>query len=64
MQTQAELRIDSHSLVGEGPIWDGKKEVLYWVDIMGHKLHIYDPVGDVNTTLGVGQPVGTVVPRA
>ena len=64
MQTQVELRVDSHSVIGEGPIWDGQKQVLYWVDIMGHKLHIYDPVRDENATLDVGQPVGTVVPRA
>lgn len=64
MAPQVELLIDSHSLVGEGPIWDDERQVLYWVDIMGYLLHLYDPVKRENAAIDVGQPVGTVVPRA
>lgn len=40
---KAELLLDSKSLLGEGPIWDWKKQLLFWVDIEGCRLHRYDP---------------------
>lgn len=63
MTRSVELCVDSHSILGEGPSWDGENQVLYWVDIMGHKLHRYDPARRSNDTFDVGQPVGAVVPR-
>jgi len=27
--------------LGEGPIWSVKEQALYWVDILGHRLHRY-----------------------
>src|SRR5262245_47344755 len=60
---EVELRVDARALVGEGPIWDVERQVLYWVDILSHKLYIYDPVKDESTAFDVGQAVGTVVPR-
>jgi xylono-1,5-lactonase len=32
---------DAHALLGEGPLWSEKDQALYWVDILGHKLHRY-----------------------
>jgi xylono-1,5-lactonase len=32
---------DAHALLGEGPLWSEKEQALYWVDILGHKLHRY-----------------------
>lgn len=63
MSSSVELCVDSHSVLGEGPVWDSENQVLYWVDIMGAKLHRYDPARDTNETFDIGQPVGTVVPR-
>ena len=60
---EVELRVDARALVGEGPIWDIERQVLYWVDILSHKLYIYDPVKDENQAFDIGQAVGTVVPR-
>ena len=34
MTIDVELLVDAHANVGEGPIWDEQKQVLYWVDIM------------------------------
>ena len=61
---EVELVVDAHAVVGEGPIWDGQKGVLYWVDIMANKLHIYDHGSGADVEHDVGQPVGTVVQRA
>ena len=63
MSKQAELLVDFHAKVGEGPLWDEQAQVLYWVDIMGHQLCVFDPATGANTTIDVGQPVGTVVVR-
>ena len=62
MKSTAELVLDSHAALGEGPIWDDEKQVLYWVDILGNTLNAYDPVKHENQVYDVGQHVGTVVP--
>lgn len=62
--TTAELCIDAHTILGEGPIWDEEANCLYWVDISGRKLFRYDPARQENISFDIGQPVGTVVPRA
>jgi sugar lactone lactonase YvrE len=49
--------------LGEGAIWDADRRVLYWVDILGCQVHIYDPGTGEDRVLDVGQYVGTVVPR-
>ena len=60
---QADLALDARALLGEGPIWDARAGVLYWVDISGCKVHIFTPATGADRALDVGQPVGTVVPR-
>ena len=64
MSLEAELLIDAHALVGEGPIWDADANVLWWVDIMSSELYAYDPQTGENRKWDVGQHVGTVVQRA
>ena len=60
---QATLALDARALLGEGPIWDARAGVLYWVDISGCKVHIFTPATGADRAIDVGQPVGTVVPR-
>jgi sugar lactone lactonase YvrE len=64
MSDAVELLINAQCLVGEGPIWDDEKQVLYWVDILNSTLFIYDPATAENRAFNIGQHVGTVVPRA
>lgn len=59
--TEAKLLLDTKSTLGEGPLWDEREGVLYWVNILENKLHRYNPKTDVNETFDVGQHVGTVV---
>ncbi len=63
MKREVELLVDAHALVGEGPIWDAEKGVLYWVDILSSMLYVYNPDTRENRAYAVGQHVGTVVPR-
>jgi len=32
---------NTHAQLGEGPLWSMKEQALYWVDILGHRLHRY-----------------------
>src|SRR6056297_573546 len=52
------------AMLGEGAVWDYKAEKLFWVDIEKGKLHIYDPNIEKDTTIDVGQRIGTVVPES
>lgn len=49
--------------LGEGPSWDAKRGMLYWVDIVEHKVNIYNPKTNEHHSIDVGQMVGAVVPR-
>lgn len=37
------LELDAKAVLGEGPYWDEQEKKLYWVDIAGNQLHLYDP---------------------
>jgi len=63
MSQSAGLVLDAKAALGEGAIWDTDRGVLYWVDILGCKVHIYDPANGRDRAINVGQYVGTVVPR-
>src|SRR5699024_9851407 len=40
-------RIDApRCLGGENPLWDVEKQVLYFIDNSGKKIHCYNPVTD------------------
>jgi len=40
---QTEKRFASTALLGEGASWDADAQALWWVDILGRKLHRADP---------------------
>ena len=58
-----ELVVEKDALIGEGAVWDADDELLYWVDILGHEVYVYDPVSGINRTIPTCQAVGTVVKR-
>jgi sugar lactone lactonase YvrE len=58
----AELVLDAKAMLGEGSIWHPRENKLYWVDIEGKALHIYDPVSNEDNVFPVGARIGTVVP--
>jgi sugar lactone lactonase YvrE len=55
------LRIDA--TVGESPVWSVREQVLYWVDIVGQKLHRYHPDKGTNETFDLPQEVTCVALR-
>lgn len=62
MSIVPEVRVGLNALVGEGPIWDSDKRVLWWIDILSGELYAFDPANGGNRTWDTGRHVGTVVP--
>jgi sugar lactone lactonase YvrE len=62
MGRPAELIIDTSSILGEGCIWDYKRQRLLFVDIEKCLVYIYHPETKDLRQIDVGQRVGTVVP--
>lgn len=61
---ELERLTDEPAILGEGPCWHAQKKVLYWIDILGKRLHCYDPADSSDRFWDIGQLVGTVAPRA
>ncbi|MEU5836029.1 SMP-30/gluconolactonase/LRE family protein [Streptomyces diacarni] len=50
--------------LGEGPTWDAARGRLLWVDILGARVHTYDPADGRRTVLATEAHVGAAKPRA
>lgn len=60
-----ELACDAHCDLGESPIWDERNGGrLYFVDINGKRIHVYEPGTGRHRTVQLDQPVGTIVPTS
>ncbi|MDQ3577370.1 MAG: SMP-30/gluconolactonase/LRE family protein [Actinomycetota bacterium] len=59
----AEVVLDAHAEVGEGPTWDVEGQRLWWVDIPRGAVHAFDPATGTDDVITVDQPVGAVVLR-
>jgi sugar lactone lactonase YvrE len=60
MSMTATCVLDATATLGEGPLWDPRRDHLWWVDIVAGELHAYDPVADRDTVLNVGEMIGAV----
>jgi len=58
----ADLAFEIKAQLGEGAFWNHQSKNLYWVDIVGNALHIYDPVSKENAAFPTPSSIGTVVP--
>jgi len=54
---------EPRSVLGEGPVWHVERQVLYWVDIKGNKIHTYNPATKENRSIATPAFVGCVAPR-
>jgi sugar lactone lactonase YvrE len=55
-----ELVLDIRAELGEGPLWDDRRERLLFVDIMRGHIHEFDPVSGKDRVVELGRPVGCV----
>jgi sugar lactone lactonase YvrE len=59
---KAELLYQIPAQLGEGAFWDAINERLFWVDIEGKELHIFDPKTKMDKVIAMPSRIGTVVP--
>jgi sugar lactone lactonase YvrE len=60
----ADLLVDAHATLGEGPVWDDVAACLWWVDILEGVVHRTSIETGDDQRITVGQYVGAVAPRA
>ncbi|MDP9349267.1 MAG: SMP-30/gluconolactonase/LRE family protein [Gemmatimonadota bacterium] len=60
----AEVALAARARLGEGPAWDGEAAVLWWVDILNHRVHRFRPDTGEDEFWEVGETVGCAVPAA
>lgn len=60
---EAECILECGCLLGEGPVWNPDTGELDFVDIMGGRLHHYEPRSGRHTVSDVGQHIGSFAPR-
>ncbi|MDR3696635.1 SMP-30/gluconolactonase/LRE family protein [Mucilaginibacter sp.] len=58
---QAEIILPHQCLLGEGPVWDIKRGVICWIDILDGEIHEYSPESKKHKTIPVNQMVGAAV---
>ena len=61
--TGYEVAVRADAALGEGPTWDTDAQRLIWVDILGSRVHAYDPGSGRRTVMATEQHVGAAKPR-
>ncbi|MQY32762.1 6-deoxy-6-sulfogluconolactonase [Streptomyces sp. RB17] len=64
MSAGYEVAVRAEAELGEGPTWDPVAGRLIWLDILGMRVHTYDPATGRRTVRTTEQHVGAVKPRA
>lgn len=45
--------LSARARLGEGPVWDAERQVLYWVDIYNRRVHTFDPATATGTFIEI-----------
>jgi sugar lactone lactonase YvrE len=53
-----EVAVAAQCQLGEGPVWDVSRGLLWWVDLLAGHVHAVDPVTGARTWFDAGDPVG------
>lgn len=70
MQTKVTLCLDAKDIVGESIIWSPGEKALYWIDIVGKRIHRLEPESrrhdlwtapDFPTSIGLRQDGGFII---
>ncbi|MFF4584134.1 SMP-30/gluconolactonase/LRE family protein [Streptomyces sp. NPDC001388] len=64
MTTAFDVAVRAEATLGEGPTWDAAAGRLLWLDILGARLHTYDPSTGRRSVRVTDQHVGAAKPRA
>ena len=63
-RTEVTCVLPAKAQVGEGPVWSVAEQRLYWADISGKRLNIFDPATGANQTFDLPELVTSIAPRA
>ncbi|MFJ7073032.1 SMP-30/gluconolactonase/LRE family protein [Streptomyces sp. NPDC098781] len=63
MRARYEVAVAAQAALGEGPTWDADGGRLLWIDILGGRVHGYDPVSGRRSVRTTDQHIGAVKPR-
>jgi sugar lactone lactonase YvrE len=58
-----ECVFETKAIIGEGPVWSVKEQLLYWVDIPEKKVHVFNPESRSNQTFALPEMVTSASPR-
>jgi D-xylonolactonase len=53
-----DVLVNEHCQVGENPLWDDRRNRLYWTDILGGKIFSWDAASARHHQVYEGEPVG------
>ena len=56
--------ISCQDTLGESPLWDHRRNALFWVDIENGLIHSYQPSSQISDTWSVGEKVGCIAMHA
>lgn len=59
-EMQPNVVVKHSCLLGEGPVWDPKRKVICWIDILQGEIHEYSPEQKTHTTIQVHQMIGAI----
>jgi sugar lactone lactonase YvrE len=62
--TEVTKVLTAKAQIGEGPVWDARAQRLFWVDIVGQELNVFNPADGTNRTHKFDDIVTSVSPRA
>jgi sugar lactone lactonase YvrE len=61
--SEYDVAVDARAMLGEGPRWDQRTATLLWVDILGRRVHRYDPGRGRDEWIQLEELVSFVLPR-
>jgi sugar lactone lactonase YvrE len=62
--SQVDLVFDAHADLAEGPLWDGERGALWWVDVLAGRINCLELDPMRNHVIEIGQPVSALGHRA
>jgi sugar lactone lactonase YvrE len=62
--TQARCIWPAQAQLGEGTLWSAREQALYWVDILGKRLHRCDADGGARTSWSFDEEISALAERA
>jgi sugar lactone lactonase YvrE len=58
-----ELVVNLECVIGEGPVWDPEARTVYWVDLLGNRIHAWSASGGDVSSMDIGQNAGCIALR-